>query len=228
MVPESTRSVKVAFAACADDADDETGLAPAIRARIAVVDESAQRNLDAINVRLMPRMPGFNAAMHAILDSHLSMASKFVGLWKLADDMMALNGENVACKRGCSHCCHIAVAIMPQEAQVIGSRIRRTPRDDVKLRASFADFDFGYHNPCTFLKEGECSIYANRPLACRVHYSLDVDALLCKLHPPATTPVPFLNSEKFHLTAMHIANVQYRDTLADIREYFPRRNGTGT
>jgi hypothetical protein len=194
---------------------------PAIQKRIAIVDETAHNNLDAINARIGPHMPRFKARVKTILSAPKSVTNKIIALWELADEMMAFNGKNVACKRGCSHCCHIAVAVHPAEADVIGKRIGRVPRKDVTLRSNFKGFDYGYHNPCTFLMNGQCSIYANRPLACRVQYSLDVDSLLCELNPLEPVPVPYINPLKFNYALAQIVQPAQRESSADIREFFP-------
>jgi uncharacterized protein len=185
-------------------------------------DEIAQANLDAINERIEPQMPRFNAGINAIFNARVSVGSKIAGLWKLTDQMMEYNGNNVACKRGCSHCCHIAVATTPAEAEVIGKRIGREPRKDVVLRDNIDGFDFGYHHPCTFLKDGQCSIYVNRPLACRIQVSLEADAVPCELHPPETTTVRYINPMKYNYALLQIIGIEKREAIADIREFFPR------
>lgn len=197
---------------------------PEVKERLAVYKANAERNMDAINKRLAPNMPRFNARARAIQDSPRSAVSRIESLWGLADEMMAFNGPNAACKRGCAHCCHIAVAVTEPEARLIGKRIGRTPRE-VEHRNSFRDFDYGYHNPCSFLRNGQCSIYEHRPLTCRVHVSLDVDALLCELTPPDTCEVPYLNPNVFNALLADIVtqsgNVAV--TVADIRDWFPKR-----
>jgi Fe-S-cluster containining protein len=69
------------------------------------------------------------------------------------------------------------------EAEMLGSALKRRPKKvaDTKL----STFDYGYHNPCTVLKNGECSIYAHRPLVCQIYFSVDTDALFCPAHSTA-------------------------------------------
>lgn len=142
-------------------------------------------------------------------------------LWKLADEAYASTAGNVACKRGCSHCCHIAVGMLEPEAQLIGRLIKRKPAA-ARGRDGFDGFEFGYDNPCTFLKDGECSIYEHRPLACRIHFNVDVDNLMCQLTPPYTAPVPNLNTAAFNMAYVAIANTRGKPKMADLRDYFPR------
>jgi hypothetical protein len=195
-----------------------------IRARLRVVAETAAENLKAINARMARDFEAVRRDGNAILRSKKSKIEKIYAVWSLADRLYAGTGKNVACRRGCSHCCHIGVAVHPLEAEAIGKRIGRTPRENVNLRKNVAEgFAFGYGNPCTFLKDGECSIYAHRPLACRVQFSLDVDSLLCELRPPEVSPVPYLNPTDINFLLLQVIEPTGEKCLADIREYFPPR-----
>ena len=77
---------------------------------------------------------------------------------------------------------------------------------------------------CPFLKNGECAIYAHRPLACRYHYNMDDDDLLCRLEEDAEgTQVPYLNSYSMLLPSI-LALMP--TTISDIRDWFPTRVGS--
>jgi hypothetical protein len=194
----------------------------AVAERLATHQATVEARLERINRRAAPLMAKANADVAALFRSPRSLAYKIPAFWRVADDVMAVNGDDVACKRGCAHCCHIAVLISEDEAKVIGERIGRKPRA-VPGRKDAKGFDFGYHNPCTFLSDrGECSIYENRPLACRLQYSLDTDALLCELLPPEASPVPYLNPHPFLMAFLQMLGVPERmPKLGDIREFFP-------
>lgn len=196
----------------------------AVNDRLKIVAETAQANLEAINARLTPRIPEFNRRAQAIVDSPKSKVSKIHALWALIDDMNAMNVGHVACRRGCNHCCHTEVLMSPEEAEAVGKRIGRMPRHPRLRGERDENFDCSYSNPCTFLKDGECSIYENRPVACRAQYSLDVDALLCEIpddEPPR--PVPYQNPMPFNMILLHIVQPRTPECMADIREYFPPR-----
>lgn len=75
-----------------------------------------------------------------------------------------------------------------------------------------------FGKPCTFLKEGQCSIYAHRPLVCRTLVNMDDTDVLCELHPGVAVPVPYANSTRLQ-SAMALLHLE--DTWADIREWFP-------
>lgn len=193
---------------------------PAVLARLAVVGDIAQRRAERIDARNQPYKREFERIGNAILDADLPVAPKIMALWALADAMFARTGDDVACKRGCAHCCHIAVGVLSPEAEVIGKLIGRAPAL-VASRSDFVGFDYGYHNPCTFLKNGECSIYAHRPLACRVQFSVDVDDLLCRLTPPHSVSVPYLDHTQLQMAMVQVCMQGNMPKLADIREYFP-------
>lgn len=133
-----------------------------------------------------------------------------------------------ACRRGCSHCCHIPVAISDVEARLIGQASGRAPvrvtgaptAEEVMEGATLPGTPRGddYSAPCPFLAAGRCSIYAVRPLACRVQVNLDEDDLLCQLQPGGAVPVPYLDATR--LKASYVM-VQPAARWADIRAFFP-------
>lgn len=100
----------------------------------------------------------------------------------------ASNGE-VACRQGCSHCCHQTVGVTPLEAFAIVEHLVHTRSDDEltvllaalesrvrETRGLTAAEQYSPRFPCVFLADGECSIYEARPLVCRGMNSLDADA----------------------------------------------------
>lgn len=83
--------------------------------------------------------------------------------------------EKMSCRRGCSFCCHQTIFISPLEAKIIKDhgvkpekiRLRRQKGKDVNT-IKWKD------RACPFLsREGECKIYAVRPLVCRTHNSIE-------------------------------------------------------
>lgn len=98
-------------------------------------------------------------------------------------------GPPVACTAGCSHCCYQAVSARPFEivlahalvkdwSALHASALRVLEQDNLtrqRLRI-----------PCALLSEGRCSIYAQRPAACRAEHSFDPRA--CEI-PSGTHPM---------------------------------------
>lgn len=197
---------------------DDPRLPEHIRQRFLVSDETAQRNGSAINDSIGPkRQEAFMRRLKHIANSTEPVWIRLRQLYALVDEHMSFVKDHSGCRKGCCHCCHVAVAMLRPEAEMLGMRIKRKPKPLKGLR-TFEDFDFGYHNPCPFLKDHQSSIYEDRPLACRMLWNLDEDGTLCELYPPLTHPVPYLNT-----TAYHVAYVQICQSIhsGDIRDYFP-------
>jgi len=137
-----------------------------------------------------------------------------------------------ACRKGCSHCCRIAVVISRAEAQVIaretGARMNQSAG---KFTMSNVDEDEGasykaatreaFGMPCTFLTDDGCSAYSSRPLQCRLLLNMDEDALLCQLVEGGTVNVPYLNTQSHHIDSVLILGAH--QDYDDIRSWFPER-----
>ena len=108
--------------------------------------------------------------------------------WELARDTLERNlapqkVEQGACHVGCSWCCRgLEVEVRLAEAARLAYRARRDPRLEVRVRETakrVARLDAAGRLkagvPCAFLDEasGACSVYEDRPLACRAYRSRD-------------------------------------------------------
>ncbi len=87
---------------------------------------------------------------------------------------------NITCRRGCHHCCYLMPMVSLPEAAVIYDSIGQERFDSMKqkfedelklLKAVGFSSNKLFENKyaCTFLTGGQCSIYEDRPLTCRVH-----------------------------------------------------------
>lgn len=129
----------------------------------------------------------------------------------------ALEGV-AACKSGCSQCCHIPVSMTQAEANVIGAAIGidpATPQYSVK-----ADYT-RTGTACRFLVDNQCSIYENRPLACRLCFNMDDDELLCTLIEGEKIEVPYFNGLQFELLWLKSLGKAEGMKLAGLHEFFP-------
>ncbi len=104
---------------------------------------------------------------------------------------------SIACKSGCDHCCHQIVGVTAPEVLAIFEHLKQT-RTDVELAELKAHVArlyeraqglpsherFSPEHPCVFLRDGRCSIYDARPLACRGVNSLDADDCATRLRDP--------------------------------------------
>ena len=97
---------------------------------------------------------------------------------------------SVACKPGCSWCCYQLVPVSVPETLRIVSFLRELPPQesasaaervrslDKATRGLTPQQRVGIPKSCAFLRDGECSIYPVRPLACAEFTSYDVQ--VCK------------------------------------------------
>ena len=105
-----------------------------------------------------------------------------------------------ACKKGCAACCHLLVRVKPAEVEAIvrfvestfDAHEQRALLDGARrVAARVTGMEAGAYRRarvrCAFLDEQDlCSVYAVRPVKCRVHASRD--AMACS---DPETPVPF-------------------------------------
>src|SRR5579862_3645472 len=121
-----------------------------------------------------------------------------------------LLGPAVACRAGCSHCCrHMFVTTVIPEvlnlAQTIQSTYtaeRRAALDqrieaywEIAQAVPAPTRAAGVQRPCPLLENDLCGAFEARPLACRRHNSIDVEA--CIQYKEGTRRVPPLaNSEQ--------------------------------
>lgn len=103
----------------------------------------------------------------------------------------AADAGTLACKPGCSWCCHFSVDVRAAEALTIAEFVERefSLREKLQLKAELTtnarklsgmdDVERARHNvKCPFLNEGMCRIYAVRPQTCRNYHA--TDATGCK------------------------------------------------
>jgi Fe-S-cluster containining protein len=137
------------------------------------------RALDAArSVKAGERLAGMAIAVHRLADE----------VWaNVRGDVEAAGRRpQIACAAGCSACCSQQVAVAPVEAAAIAQFVTRnfTDEQDAALVARLRALDAltrgktaieraHLHEPCAFLVEGRCSIYAARPLRCRGVHSRD-------------------------------------------------------
>jgi Fe-S-cluster containining protein len=101
---------------------------------------------------------------------------------------------SVACAAGCSHCCHGPVDVQAHEVffaaehiqlhfstEELTGVIERVGARRNRVAGLNSDERDRIRQPCALLgNSGQCSIYAGRPEACRVHHTSD--ASVCAAH----------------------------------------------
>lgn len=86
---------------------------------------------------------------------------------------------NSVCTRKCNYCCHIQVTCNEDEAdllvEVIKDRKIVIPRAKLEQQSRMSEDDYmgtdKERSACIFLKNGECSIYEDRPATCRSYFA---------------------------------------------------------
>jgi hypothetical protein len=210
------------FADAKTDAAAAAVLPPEVRTRIPLAMERARlKTAGATHAHAGP-------ALLAAAGRARTRQQRVIWLQRWASAWVEPLATQAACTRGCSHCCHIPVAITSTEAVLIGTASAKPVATPAGL--SCGDLDFAkvsdweaqqqrfVGQPCPFLRGNECSIYDRRPFRCRVHVSLDDDDLLCRLVGGQDVPVPYADTRQ--VLAIFMA-AQPGETMADIREFFP-------
>lgn len=115
-----------------------------------------------------------------------------VRMFRRMDEATEPLQQGIACRRGCSYCCHYHVYITAAEAFALAELVGKLAPDvraqvemqfDENLQAvSSMSVDQHIHTNmrCAFLDDaGECIAYEIRPGACRGHHAMDVNS--CKV-----------------------------------------------
>lgn len=172
----------------------------------------------------------FQQQIRKLLSEPSSMRVKLRKLYALVDEAHQNRVSVIACKAGCSACCHIQVEIHEVEARLIGDAIGRKPRQLPPGRHTTPIEQLGRQDtPCTFLDQGKCSIYDNRPFVCRELTVMDVDALACsfenmyleRMKDPRRIPVPQLDLPPLRDALLELLKGSKSGAWADIRQFFP-------
>lgn len=107
--------------------------------------------------------------------------------YKIADNFLKKVNEEktITCKKGCSFCCHDEIHMSDIEARYFDKNVvpKANPNKMVlatQQNSIFKTLPWKSKRCALLTKEGECSVYENRPLVCRVMNSNE-KAELCKI-----------------------------------------------
>lgn len=147
---------------------------------------------------------------------------KVIRLRRIADQAAKVIQPFTPCRKGCSACCHNPAVISEVDAALIAAatgtplsaprRLFDVAAGEEARRAYFS----GYAGiACGFLEAGACSIYAHRPVVCRVQHSIEDTPAACDNGgEPAAVD----------LTQIYLGELRMMGRMmiyADIREFFP-------
>lgn len=175
----------------------------------------------------------YGERFRALLDEATELAaepepldSRALRLVEIAREMASRVAPLTPCRSGCGYCCHQPVSISSWEAARIVKFTGRKaadpaatvggPESDQALRRRFSGI------PCPFLRNGRCTVYAVRPLACIGHHSLAADSKPCDLVADPDSVVRGVDDQEFIFirVAMFLSEGH---ASADIREFFPAK-----
>lgn len=106
-------------------------------------------------------------------------------------DLAERQKVSVACHKGCHWCCHQAVFANSYELHFLSEQIKKSFSDEelslligrtenkyVQTSKLTEDEVLKFKAPCPLLKDGACSIYGARPMACRIYLSTKLETCL--------------------------------------------------
>lgn len=162
----------------------------------------------------------------AIVNANASLKVKRTKLSELADDINAALAQHTPCHEGCSSCCKLVTMVYEHEAERLanasGRKMRRLTFSSREVALQKAQ----HHNgkECPFLIENQCSVYADRPVICRLHNSLHKDASLCDVTAPLAQRVARPSFDPDYVEVpYHQLNMAHRPTepWGAIHDFFP-------
>lgn len=217
-----------------------TEIDPAVVARMAIAEAEHARLTAKVGATMHLKME----ARLALLDRALSARSPAARIhWLRAEAKLVSDAAAPVspCRAGCSHCCHMSTSVTRAEAEVIGKAIGRKPAEppperavsEKSARAMFAagkdahDFEAEMvahwgGTPCTFLVNDRCSIYEERPVACRQLISVEDDDLLCRIVPGQDIQAHYADTTPGRQAYAMAFSEDTNATMADIRDWFPK------
>ena len=159
-----------------------------------------------------------------------AIESLYAAIDGLNDSIIALaerQNIKVACFKGCHWCCHQAVFANSYELHFLSEQIKKdfspeelacvitkaNAKSLITLELSDEEI-LKYKAPCPLLKDGACSAYVARPVACRIYLSTKLETCLeFYAHPENETNYPALID--FPLRAGRMLNEGFRAALKE-------------
>ena len=122
------------------------------------------------------------AALAVTTSAESLLRGEPVSFFNKVDRVLASAGGTVVCQAGCSYCCNYRVMVTAFEALSIASYVSKLPKetaDEIQQALQCYVAQTSGMTPqqhmqtniqCVFLKNDLCSIYEQRPFACRRHH----------------------------------------------------------
>lgn len=133
----------------------------------------------------------------------------------------------VACHNGCHWCCHQAVYANSYELHFLSEQVKKNfTEKELSSLISLTEVKYAqtsvltemeilkFKSPCPLLKNGSCSIYSARPMACRIYLSTKIESCMeFYQHPENDENFPALID--FPLRAGRMMNEGFRAALKE-------------
>jgi len=184
-----------------------------------------QEKSDSVMALHLAKFNSLLKRAHALRELPRNFDHRANELLKIVDELAGLVAPVASCKNcRIGHCCFQAVLISSWEAEQIAKFSKRKMTDAVRYNPEIGDsrdklVDQFSGIPCTFLKDGQCSIYAVRPIMCRLHFSMDNDITNCDIIGKPNTIVPYFNFRPLEFAVAQLF-LEGGGKFADIREFF--------
>lgn len=197
-----------------------------LQKKFKLVEESANENLKTYlraNSDLLPLVFKEISTLFDMADRR-SFDIKLKELYRIVEKLTTAVNAVTPCKKGCSDCCKQATIILQAEADALAKRVntvldKPSSLFELSLKQKFKDYQTHYKgSPCPFLSDsGECSVYDDRPLICRLHHNLSSFPEMCDITLESEkTCIPELDLGAIMSTAL--AHCGFN--AGEIREYF--------
>lgn len=179
---------------------------------------------EGLRLAVQKRVVSVSKVISLQLTAARTSPKKYIWIRKAIATYSAAVAPLSACQKSCSACCHVPIMMLASEAKFIGREIGQTVADlPLEKRNLDAPTWQGDGNACQFMKAGTCSIYEFRPLACRLLFNMDRDALLCQ-HGDTPNMVPYADTSEFILATSLLAAPN--DYVAELNEFFIKKDLT--
>ena len=205
------------------DVTDVTDLEAKVVATKPTVAAVVQLNAHRIQRNLQWLPEYMNGPAKDLLASNKPPEVKLVGVTDLANRVQQAVKKHCACKPGCSHCCKQALVISSAEAvRLFKATERRMVMPTMMDPEKLTDMRKQYSGqPCPFLntENDRCTVYEDRPTACRLHFNIGDDPSVCDIQGRPGAEVP--NIDFTPLLSLSVGVLGPLQIYNDIREFFP-------
>lgn len=188
-----------------------------------MLEDARQTSAERVTAYIQSLDPGLAAREDRIAADtaaeNASLKSKLHKVIRLMDELASAASSYVACRSGCSACCKMNVSITVLEAERLavasGKKLARVQQPVTHEPGRFAGV------PCPFLKDDKCSVYADRPFACRAHFSFAADDYACQPQQAYAGGMGMVRFDGARKAYLDIARKTALRGFADIRDFFP-------